>query len=342
MTWTADPERTERFRREVPLERARLALEDPEGEQDAIAPISQIQARQMLIEGGEEPLYRGKARPVPLSGISTDPPPPMLIERLDPLGHTILYGTGGVGKGALACWWIVQLVRTGHRVLVLDYEKHPEEWSRRIASLDPTTHGSDAVWHMAPTESIAKAANDIAWACDANGLDYVVVDSAVMACGADPLKPEAAAAYAAAILDIGRPVLTLAHVTKVDDARYPFGSVFWHNLARMTWSLTGADDEEVLLRHRKHNNYRGLGTFALTVTWSEDGQLREVWEKGYGKTILDRALVVLLDGPSTLADLLAELNDDEHKEVTKDTLLRTLRRAIPDRIRLSGEEYSRV
>jgi hypothetical protein len=50
MTWAPDPERTERFRREVPLERARLALEDPEGERDSVAPLSSIQARQMLLE----------------------------------------------------------------------------------------------------------------------------------------------------------------------------------------------------------------------------------------------------------------------------------------------------
>jgi hypothetical protein len=295
----------------------------------------------MLLNGGEEALYRGGTRPVPLSGISTDPPPPMLIDRLDPLGHTILYGTGGVGKGALACWWIVQLVRTGHRVLLLDYEKHPEEWSRRIASLDPGTHQGDAVWHMAPTEPIRKAAGDIAWACDANGLDVVVVDSAVMACGEDPLKPEAAAEYAAAILEIGRPVLTLAHVTKVDDARYPFGSVFWHNLARMTWSLSG-DNEEVLLRHRKHNNYQGLGTFALTVTWSENGQLREVWERGYNMTILSRALDAMGDSGATLGELLAAINDGEHKEVARDNLRRTLTKAIPARVRLDGERFCRA
>ena len=281
-------------------------------------------------------------RSIPLDSISMDPAPPMLIERLDPLGHTILYGTGGVGKGSVACWWIVQLIRDGHRVLVLDYEGHPEEWSRRIGSLDPGVHISGLVRHLTPSAPIRRAAAEIAWTCDTHELDYIVVDSAVMAVGADPLKPEAAAEYAAALLAIGHPALTLAHVTKTDDSRYPFGSIFWHNLARMTWSLTG-DDGETLLRHRKHNNYQGLGTFSLAITWSEDGRLREVFERGYNATILRRALDALGDADdvagASLGDLLTAVNDGEHKTVTRDTLRRTLSKATPMQVRSVGDRY---
>jgi len=39
---------------------------------------------------------------------------------------------GGVGKGTLTAWWIVNLIAGGHRVLLVDYEGHPEEWARRI------------------------------------------------------------------------------------------------------------------------------------------------------------------------------------------------------------------
>lgn len=280
-------------------------------------------------------------RSVALSDISTDPPPPMLIERLDPLGHTILYGTGGVGKGVLSCWWIVNLVRSGRRVLILDYEAHPEEWSRRIASLAPDVHAGDGVRHLAPTDPLHRVTDEVTWTCETYGLDYLVIDSAVMACGTDPLKPEAAALYAAALVAVGRPALSLAHVTKVDDPRYPFGSVFWHNLARMTWSLTGVEDE-VLLRHRKHNNYPSLGTFAMSATWHE-GYLREVWERGYNMTILQRVLDVLGErGGLGLADLLARLNDGDHKPITSETLRRTLERSIPGRIRLSDGRYSRA
>lgn len=277
-------------------------------------------------------------RSVALWTISTDPPAPMLIDRLDPAGHTILYGTGGVGKGALACRWISDLVQAGRRILILDYEGHPEEWSRRIAALSPSAHGGDGVRHLVPSAPLNRSVAEIDLTCDTHAIDYLVIDSAVMACGADPLKPESAALYAEALVRIGLPTLSLAHVTKVDDPRYPFGSVFWHNLARMTWSLTGVEDE-VLLKHRKHNNYAGLGTFALTITW-QDGYLREVWERGYNATILQRAVDALEDGPLDIAALLVAINDGEHKAVQRETLRRTLSRSVPERLRMIGDRYS--
>ena len=225
------------------------------------------------------PLILGERRPdiVPLATIPTDPPPPLLIDRLDPEGHTILYGTGGIGKGALACSWIARLVAEGHRVLILDYEGHPGEWARRIGSLDPSA--AAGVSYLAPIGPLRSVADAIAYEADALDITYVVVDSAVMACGDDPMKPDAARSYGEGVIRLGRPVLTLAHVTKLDDARYPFGSIFWHNLARTTWSLT-ADGEAALLTHRKHNNYAAVARLAVVMTWA-DGRLREVWERSY-------------------------------------------------------------
>ena len=206
----------------------------------------------------------------------------------------------------------------------------------------PTSTGAMPSGTWRPASSLAAATAEIVWTCEAYELDYVVIDSAVMACGTDPLKPEAAAIYAAALIEIDRPALSLAHVTKVDDPRYPFGSVFWHNLARMTWSLTGSESE-VLLKHRKHNNYPSLGTFALAITW-HDGYLREVWERGYNMTILQRAVDALEDGGAlTLDGLLAAINDDEHKPVSRKTLQTTLTRALLSDVRLGSDgRYSRA
>ncbi|MEJ1731141.1 hypothetical protein SMA90_32955, partial [Escherichia coli] len=87
------------------------------------------------------------------------------------------------------------------------------------------------------------------------------------------LKPEAPAQYATALAYIGRPVLSLAHVTKDGDGRYPFGSAFWHHLARTTWSVerVGGDGHKVLLRHRKHNNHGNAGRFLVTIEWDDEG-----------------------------------------------------------------------
>lgn len=281
---------------------------------------------------------------VPLESISTDPPPPLLVERLDPEGHTILYGTGGSGKGALSCYWIALMVRSGLTVLVLDYEDHGPEWSRRIAALAPDAHASGRVFWYRPRRPLWQEAADLAaWTADA-GVNYVVVDSAVMGClGSDPLSPEAAAQYAAGVADMGRPVLSLAHVTKMDDGRYPFGSVFWHNLSRTTWSLQPDKSGGAVLTHRKHNNYAALGRFLVTATW-HDGRLMEVWEKGYSASLADRASELLMDGELGLDAILEALNDtdDEGQPVKRDTLKRALNRGIPERFRLNGGKYSRA
>jgi hypothetical protein len=333
MTW--DGSVSDRFLREVPLERARLALEDPVGEREAIAPLTPIRARQLLLEGGEEP-----PESVDLAGIDTAPPPPMLIERLDPEGHTILYGTGGVGKGALACWWIAQLVRDGSGVLIVDYEAHPAEWSRRIAALAPDAHSSGRIRHIAPRKPLRDVAEVVAAEALTFGLDIIVVDSAVMACGSDPLKPEIAGEYAAAVMRIGLPVLSLAHVTKADDMRYPFGSIFWHNLARTTWGLQADQSGAVVLSHRKHNNYAPLGRFVVAATW-HDGKLREVFEKGYQLALRERISDILAGGPMTLTEIVEALNEDDMSgvPVKRESVSRVIRKHIPESFRLSGDKY---
>ena len=190
-----------------------------------------------------------------LLAIPDDPPLPLLLDRLDPEGHTILFGPGGAGKGVLTASWIVGLVNAGRKVLILDYENHPSEWSRRVGGLG----GDDArraVVHVAPLSSswngqrgaIWHQADEIRALAQEHKPDVLVIDSIVMACaGADPMKPETAALYAGALERIGLPALSLAHVTKTEDLRYPFGSAFWHNFARTTWSLK-PDAERAILR----------------------------------------------------------------------------------------------
>jgi hypothetical protein len=270
---------------------------------------------------------------IDIATISTDPPPPMLVERLDPEGHTILFGTGGVGKGALACWWIAELVRSGSGVLVVDYEAHPAEWSRRIASLAPDVHASGRVRHIGPRTPLRACAEAVADEARAFDLSVVVVDSAVMACGSDPLKPEVAGEYAAAVMRLGLPVLSLAHVTKADDMRYPFGSIFWHNLARTTWGLQADQSGAIVLSHRKHNNYASLGRFTVNSTWL-DGRLREVYEKGYGTAIRERLIDVLGTSQMTVGEIVEALNGDELEgtPVKRTSVAQALRRGIGDNV----------
>jgi AAA domain-containing protein len=269
-----------------------------------------------------------------LSEISADPPPPLLIDRLDPAGHTILYGTGGAGKGVIAAWWIVQLVGLGHRPLILDYERHPDEWSRRVGSLGGPESRS-RVLHVAPLSAAWQARRGALWA-QAEAIrelalswaaTCIVIDSIVPACGAaDPLKPEAASQYAGALEYIGLPALSIAHVTKADSVAYPFGSVFWHNLARVSWSIE-RDGDSAILTARKANNYARPGKYAVTTTWRSDVPA-EVWERPYSAQLADRIADVIVDSPMTVPQIVGALNegDDEGVRVKADSVRAALRR----------------
>ena len=144
---------------------------------------------------------------------------------------------------------------------------------------------------------------------------------------------------------IGLPALSLAHVPKADATPlYPFGSAFWHNLARMTWSLTraGGEDHEVILAHRKHNAYAALGKVLLTISWDDDGPA-EVTEKPYAMALGDRIAEALEDGPATVAAIVETLNDDAGEDgarVKADTIRHALRRGLKaGRFRLDGEKW---
>lgn len=291
-----------------------------------------------------------------LVDISHAPPAPLLIDRLDPEGQTWLYGTGGSGKGTIAVSWIEQLVADGHRVLILDYEDHPSEWARRYFGLAGLA-GADAVHHVSPLGSSWQGRRGPIWAL-AGGIreladdlrsDVVVVDSVVPACvGSDPVEPATAGEYSAAMQIIGRPSLSLAHVTKAGDLAYPFGSVFFHNLARVTWSLV-RDGPGALLTSRKANNYAPLGRFVVDTVW-RDGRPVEVHERGYAAVLADRIEQVLVE-PLTVTAIVARLNSDNEdgaQAIRDDSVRAALRRGIkarpssPQRFTVAGEGVASI
>jgi hypothetical protein len=236
----------------------------------------------------------------------------------------------------------VQLVtRHEKRVLVLDSEDHGGEWRRRVEGLAGPGVLDDILWIAplrdghGPIWTSAEAIRDYALA---NDVDYIVVDSAAYACsGGDPSKAEIAIQYGAALQVIGIPSLTLAHVTKLHDARYPFGSAFWLSSTRAGWSLM-PKGEDVLLVCRKASNYQKPGASTVTMTWFEN-ILREVNERAAHLTLADRIAEILADGPMTPTAITAALNEgvqaDEH--VSANTVRRTLNRGVGSRFTVDGD-----
>lgn len=261
----------------------------------------------------------------------------MLIDRLDPEGHTILFGDGGIGKGTITSSWILQLTNAGRRVLILDYENHPEEWARRTFGLGATDDLRATMGHVAPLAPQWKGPGGAIWdqkehiraLITQRGFDYVVIDSIVPACGAtNPSDPEAASQYAAAMEFLGVPALSLAHVNRARDYSKPFGSAFWHNLARITWSMEREGDL-ILLKSRKANNYRRPAAQTVEVFWSEQGLPVQIDERPYQQTLASRIHEALDDGPLTVAAIGALLNQDvdaDDKKVQANNLRSALSR----------------
>jgi hypothetical protein len=208
---------------------------------------------------------------------------------------------------------------------------------------------NSADWHGA-RGSILDQADDLRELADALSSDVIVIDSAAMASGADPLKPEAPIMYGKAIQRIGRPALTIAHVSKTADhaaaMTTPFGSVFWHNLARVTWSLSPQGEDAghvVLLTCRKANGYQRPGRELLTVTYDDRGIPRDVMARSYALVVADR-IEAALDAagePLTVAQIVDAMKDDGDPEPVKagtvrTTLTRELSKGRPPRWTVTG------
>lgn len=267
-----------------------------------------------------------------LAAIDRSPAPPLLLDRLDPLGPTILYGPGDIGKGTLASSWATRLQAAGRRVLILDYEDHPEEWARRIFGLGGADAVADIV-HVPPLREwggpLWKHADGVRKLAEAEGRDFVIIDSAAMAAaGIDPSSPEAPQLISSGLQEVGLPSLTLAHVNRAHDARYPFGSVFWHNLARVTWSFMPKGEERILVC-RKANNYAKPGASTVTATWHM-GVLGEVAERLAAWGLLDRIAEVLADGPAAPRDIATTLNEGvpDGEKTSRQTVAATLSRGL--------------
>jgi hypothetical protein len=285
--------------------------------------------------------------PVILTALDMTPAPPLLLGRLDAVEHTVLFGPGGIGKGSLACSWIVQLTKLGHDVLILDYENHGSEWARRIEGLGGRSARESVAWESPLAKGLGpiwQHADQVRELMADQGSPFLGVDSAMMACaGKDPSDPETPGLYNGALQQIGVPNLTLAHVTKVGEARYPFGSVQWHNLARVTWSMMPKGDD-VLLTCQKDNNHMKPSAAVVTMTW-HDGMLREVTETRAIVTLLDRIIEVLAGGAMTVAAIAEAMNEGRAKEertspeTVRSALSRELKRGSSSRVTVADGHW---
>lgn len=207
-----------------------------------------------------------------------EPNSPLLPPILKENEHTVLFGLGGTGKSSLMLSMGACLDQGVNyladdfdalrqvRVLYLDWE---DEQNNQTWRLEMLREG----WSMAERPNILWKRCDVSLVSMADALarqilsqkvQYLMIDSAALACGAEPETADAANAFFRALRGLSRSgivgSLIIAHQPKEKErSNMPFGSVFWWNNPRSIWQIQKAQEEgqdklHVGLFHRKANN----------------------------------------------------------------------------------------
>lgn len=164
-------------------------------------------------------------------------------------GPAMLFATGGTLKSLILLYVLGILAQRGWPVLFLDWEwtaaRHKAR-KQKLFGLErlPNLHYMNC--RQAPLEH---QVDRIRRRCDELGIRYLAVDSVGLAAAGKLIDDDTAIRFYRALASLP-PALCAAHVAKgtlnpdtKQDAS-PFGSIFFSNLARMTWHLKKQEDED--------------------------------------------------------------------------------------------------
>jgi len=268
--------------------------------------------------------WRGLDYSVDLSAVALPEERRWAVEHFAPEGLvTIVFGMGGSGKSlvcadmALHCLygmdWKGKRTRQTPGVLVIDYEDAEDEWRLRVQQL------CDGYGWQFPEQGyrympgravpVADQIVQIRRLVAEHHIGLVVVDSAASACGGDLLDTTAAARLINALTDLGTTSIIIAHNTKAEDSKYPYGNIFWHNLVRATHYIESEQAEgssvmDSVLYNRKAN--RGLQKpLSIHINFSPE-------DTGPVTIDLLARMPEKLRKPSMKGDLEAMLRDGEY------------------------------
>ncbi len=171
---------------------------------------------------------------------------------------TIPFGDGGTLKSLLALWLLVKLEALGLRTLYCDWELTEDEHKLRLEHLCGAR--MPAIRYLRCDRPLTADLDRIARSVRDSAIDYAVIDSIAPACDGAPEAAEAATGFFRALRHLRVGALCVAHTNRSETAdQKPFGSPFWHNLARMTWYIERAEDcgdptRTVITLHNRKNN----------------------------------------------------------------------------------------
>lgn len=208
-------------------------------------------------------------------------------------GPTVLFGDGSTGKSFLASAIAVG-VAGGYSIFgkskcpptpvaYLDWESNEETHDTRLKAICRTLDlpVPDNIFYRREYPHLAQSAADLRRLLAKEKIGLVIIDSLGAACGGEPESAEVTARLFNAARSFGVPWMGIHHVTKSaaanGDAKKPFGSVFAHNLARITWGAEaeqqeGDDFKGITLTNHKNNNGRLESKQTYRIQYYNEGE----------------------------------------------------------------------
>lgn len=135
-------------------------------------------------------------------------------------------------------------------VLIVDYESTAEVIARRLnrLSLGIGLWATPPGIHYWAANGIpfADLVEPLARKIERDGIGLLILDSIGPACGGKPEEAEVALAFFRALSKLRITSWLLAHITKggENNTEKPFGSNYWHNMARRTWYVYREQEED--------------------------------------------------------------------------------------------------
>ncbi len=264
---------------------------------------------------------------------------------------TILFADGGTGKSLFGLALGVtqatgkpvlgQLVGEPGAVLYLDWEADEVTHAER---LDAICHGAqikdgiEAVLYRRMVASLKESISNVRRDIAQHQIKLVIVDSLGAAKGGEPEGADSSIALFTAARSFGCPWIGIDHITKAATSPTsgkgrPYGSTYTHNLARLTWSLEQADQQNdqgfsVALTNHKRNNGRLLPRQSFSVILEnipETDRLRCVRftsidaKKDAGLAaklpLKERIVAAMMRGATTNKDLYEALPDEDENQI---------------------------
>jgi len=275
-------------------------------------------------------------------------------------GPTILYADGGTGKSVVALC-MAYSVAAGKPllgrpmvpptpVMYLDWETDAETHAIRFAAIcEANAFGEPKprVLYKRMVGNLADNVEALKQELDEAGVGLIIIDS-LLAASAGPLEESnTARSFVSAIRYLDVAVLALTHVTKPQadnrDAANPFGSIFWHNMARNTWFIESAREEggstiRLRFQHKKSNNGMLQKQHGYELRFDNAGEtgseqlvgilvktcdLRDVPEFNKRLSWSDRINGVLASGAMSVQEMAEEMGlDDSETKALRTALSR--------------------